>query len=267
MWVCGKCGCTNEDTNKFCSDCGAPYEEAAETVITPATEEAEEKEIASSSQEGFVNVAAAAAVGEANIAREEEKERREQLMKEAAKEQEEAEKRARKEAEKDRKRAEKQARKDAAKAEKRAEKEAAKMAEKGMVPPPAGGRGPRPDDIPEGGRETNIAQKILGPLSIICGLIGVFSGGYAAIISFLNFTTGLLFFIPSVLAVLFGLICLIIGVRKQTRKVQVLAIIGLILGLLGLVGWVIIMMMLRSQVITQTGGTELMDVLRMLLNR
>ena len=254
MWVCSKCGCSNEDDNKFCSDCGLPYAEAAETIIEKISEPEAVKEIGTAAA-GGVDVAAAAAASQAKAAKEAEQQRQEQLMKEAAKEQEEAAKKARKAAEKEVKKAEKKARK--------AEEKAALAREAAYGPGPGGPGGMEPPRE----KSVGIAQRILGPLSIIAGLIGLFSGGYAVILSFLNFTTALIFFVPSVLAILFGVICLIIGVKRKTKKVQALAVIGLILGLLGLVVWVVIMMILRGRVISLTGGTELMDVLKMLINR
>lgn len=254
MWVCSKCGCSNEDSNKFCSDCGLPYAEAAETIIEKVSESEEAKEIGASAA-GGVDVAAAAAASQAKAAKEAEAQRQEQLMKEAAKEQEEAAKKARKAAEKEVKKAEKKARK--------AEEKAA-LAREAAYGPGMGGPGGMEPPHDKG---PGVTQRIFGPLSIIAGLIGLFSGGYAAILSFLNFTTALIFFVPSVLAVIFGVICLIVGVKRKTRKGQALAVIGLILGLIGLVAWIVIMLILRGRVLSLTGGTELMDVLKMLINR
>ena len=110
-------------------------------------------------------------------------------------------------------------------------------------------------------------MSVFSVLSVIFGIIGVFTGGYACLLSFLNILIALAFYLPSVLAIVFGLLALRSTGRGRKHKGRILAFLGIILGVLSLVLWVIGTFYLRGVVAAEFGTMDLMSVVRVITTK
>lgn len=122
-------------------------------------------------------------------------------------------------------------------------------------------------ELLEEGRPEKKTMSVFAVLSVIFAIIGVFAGGYGCLISFLNFGIALLFYLPSVLGIVFGLIAVSQTGRDRKHKGRILAFAGLIIGALAIVLWLIATFYLRGAVRAEFGTMDLMSVIRVITTK
>ena len=104
-------------------------------------------------------------------------------------------------------------------------------------------------------------------LSMIFSLIGLASGGYACLFTFMDLKTAAIFFIPGVLGIVFGLIGIASTGKESGKRGRALAVVGLIIGLASIVLWIAGAFVLRNAVREKYGNTNLMSAIRTILDR
>ena len=265
MKTCPKCQASCDDHMKFCLNCGEPFPEETiaeaaaentektqeivlETAEKPVEKAEEAAEAAAGKAEEAQTAAAAMAAGAAQTAAGavmEEAEEEPPLTPEELKAAKKFEKEARKEAEREAQQIEA--------ARKKAEKDAQKRAEKAIaVRKKAGSRQP---------------MSVLAVLAIIFAVVGVFAGGYACLLSFMNLGIAVIFYLPSVLGILFGFLALRSTGRDMIYRGRILAFLGIVIGAVAIVLWIIGTFMLRHYTAVEFGSLDLMNAIQTIIRR
>lgn len=107
---------------------------------------------------------------------------------------------------------------------------------------------------------------VLAVLSLIFSLIGLVSGGYACLFTFMDFGTAAVFFIPSVIAIVLGLIALTGTGKDKAKRGKPLAIAGLLIGVLSIALWIVGAFFLHHLVKDKYGNEDLMSAIRAILS-
>lgn len=277
MKTCNVCGAVCEDQMKFCANCGAPFEMAeAQPEDRPTSDTVE-------FQEAFLNSVAEGA--EEAVPAEEavhpEAEEAAEVVEEAAEAAEEAveiaeETTAEAEAEIAEEIKEPAAELDAdTLALHEALQEVPDQEFPGHTPaetPVAAAAAIKPEVLaeeekPVQKRKERKSMSVFAVLSIIFGIVGVFAGGYACLLFFMDIRIALIFYLPSVLAILFGLLALRSTGRDLPHRGKPLAVLGIILGILAIVLWLVGTFLLRSRTAAEFGTLDIMSVLRVITSK
>ena len=265
MRTCAKCGTVCEDSMKFCSNCGEPFREA-EDILTAAEEKTEIPELtleapaSEAFDEDFSDTTVLPEGGETvpvKVPQQYDVEEQAEIFPPAP---------------------EPEIPKDTS--ESIPVKPAAAAPAAGAAAWAAADSGKRPEAEPKRPkkekpveekpvRETRAERKakpisLFAVLSLIFAIIGVFAGGYACLLSFLNIGIALIFFVPAALGIVFGLLGLHGSGSGRPRRGRILAWLGIIIGALAVVLWVIGIIYLRTRTNAEFGTTDLMSVIRLI---
>lgn len=118
--------------------------------------------------------------------------------------------------------------------------------------------------------EDDGVKKPISPLSVIaliCAIIGLFSSGYGAVLSFVNLGISIAFFVPSILGIIFGIIAASVTGRGHKRSGKAMAVISVILSIVGIIFWIVCIFIVKGQTKSLYGASDIISVVRLIVEK
>ncbi len=103
---------------------------------------------------------------------------------------------------------------------------------------------------------------VIAVIALICAIAGCFSSAYGILILFGNPIAGVAFLLPGIVGIVLGFVGSKTTGKGKPNKGKVISVIAMILGIIGIVFWLVIILIFRHMAVDTYGTGDMIGILR-----